>query len=210
MGLRVEQLGEVPYQEAHELQLQLLEQLRAAPDREGVCLLLEHPSLFTLGRNGSAVHITVSEDFLASKGIEMIRVERGGQVTWHGPGQLVAYFIVNLRRNRLGVAAFVDRLEAIMLAVADRFAIQAGRDKRNHGIWCADRKLGSVGIAVRHGISFHGLALNVRPDLEPFSWINPCGMAGVQMTTMERELGERVSMDAVRQVMQDEVEEFFR
>ncbi len=209
MGLRIEQLGLVPYQQAHDRQLQILEQLRMEPAGDDVCLLLEHAPVFTLGRNGVVEHISVSEEFLADQGTEIIRVERGGQVTWHGPGQLICYCIVNLRRRRLGVAAFVALLEDVMLATAERFSIQAGRDERNHGIWCGDRKMGSIGIAVRHGISFHGLALNVQPDLVPFSWINPCGMAGVQMTSMEKEMSGPVSMQAVRQVMARELERIF-
>ena len=205
MTVQIESLGLTPYRVAYDRQMQLLIKLHNNVREDDVCMILEHPEVFTLGRNGASENVTVSKSFLAERDIELIRIERGGEVTYHGPGQLVCYPIINLRRQKLTVAEFVHTLEEIMLAVVQRFGIVANRDARNHGIWCGDQKLGSVGIAVRHGISFHGLALNVTMDLEPFNWINPCGLNGVSMTSMEKQLQQAVDYKEVEDAMHREI-----
>ncbi|MEN8190715.1 MAG: lipoyl synthase [Thermodesulfobacteriota bacterium] len=205
MSLQIIQSGLTPYRRAYDQQMELLTQLHTGDREDDVCLILEHSPVFTLGRNGSPENVTVSDTFLQDRGIELIRIERGGEVTYHGPGQIVCYPIINLRRNRLTVVEYVQTLEQIMLSAVRRFGIEAKRDPRNHGIWLGDCKLGSVGIAVRHGISYHGLALNVNPDLEPFSWINPCGLSGVSMTSMARELEQEVSIREVELAMIEEI-----
>jgi lipoyl synthase len=205
MTVQVEQLGLSPYQVAYDRQMALLKQLHNNDLEDDVCLILEHPPVFTLGRNGTSVNVTVTKTFLAERNIELIRIERGGEITYHGPGQLVCYPIINLRRQQLTVTAFVHSLEEIMLAVAQHFGIVANRDTRNHGIWCGDQKLGSIGIAVRHGISYHGLALNVNMDLEPFNWMKPCGLSGVSMTSMEKQLQQTLSFKEVEEVMSREI-----
>ncbi len=209
MTLLIEQCGLSPYQVAHDQQMQLVERLHRNENANDVCLIMQHSPVFTLGRNGSPENVTVSKNFLKDKKIELIKVERGGEVTYHGPGQIICYPIINLRRNRLSVVDFVHTLEQIMLAVVHRFGIQATRDSRNHGIWLGNRKLGSVGIAVRHGISYHGLALNVNLDLEPFSWINPCGLTGVSMSSMKRELQHSLTIEEVECVMIEEIRQAF-
>ena len=143
----------------------------------------------------------VSPEKLAHNRIELVRTERGGQITFHAPGQIIGYPILDLRRLRLRVAEYVTALEQIMLDTVAEFGITATRDRRNHGIWCGDKKLGSVGIAVRHGISYHGFALNVCPDMTPFNWINPCGMAEVSMTSMVAELGRKITVQDVETVL---------
>lgn len=209
MTLHIEQLGLVPYRLAYDHQMQLLEKLYGDANEDDICLILQHPSVFTLGRHGSLKHIMVARSFLEQKKIELIKVERGGEVTYHGPGQIVCYPLINLRKNRMRVVEYVHTLEQIMLEVVSRFAIEAGRDTRNHGIWRGNRKLGSVGIAVRHGISYHGLALNVNPELEPFSWINPCGLTGVTMSSMDQELGQSIAIEEVEQAMVEEIGQAF-
>ncbi len=185
--------------------MRLLKKLHDDNQAEDVCLILEHPAVFTLGRNGSSENVTVSKSFLAKRDIELIAIERGGEVTYHGPGQIVCYPIINLRRKKLRITEYVDILEQIMLSVVKRFGIQANRDPRNHGIWVKDSKLGSIGIAVRHGISYHGLALNVNIDLEPFSWINPCGLTGVSVTSMERKIQQSLDISEVEFAMKEEI-----
>jgi lipoate-protein ligase B len=162
-----------------------------------IILFLEHPSVFTLGRRGGLDHLLVSEEFLKTSGIPIVHVERGGVITFHGPGQLVAYPIVNLKARSIGVVDFVDALEDVMLGTVRTWGIAAERNPANRGIWVGNNKLGSIGLAIRKGISFHGLALNVNIDLTPFSWIQPCGLQGVCMTSMKQELGREVSMDEV-------------
>jgi lipoate-protein ligase B len=169
-------------------------------DRLGkdILLLLEHPPVFTLGRRGGKENLTVSEAFLEERDIPLVQIERGGNITYHGPGQLVAYPIVALSRMKLAVTDFVHKLESVMIRIAADFGVPAARDARNRGVWVGDTKLGSIGIHIRHGVAFHGLALNVAPDLTPFSWINPCGLAGVGITSLLREAGPSVTMGKAR------------
>jgi lipoate-protein ligase B len=162
-----------------------------------IILFLEHPAVFTLGRRGGLDHLLVSEEFLKTSDIPIVHVERGGDITFHGPGQLVAYPIVNLKARNFGVVDFVEALEEIMLATVRPWGIAAERNPANRGIWVGNNKLGSIGLAIRKGISFHGLALNVNVDLTPFSWIQPCGLQGVCMTSMKQELGSELPMDEI-------------
>jgi lipoic acid synthetase len=207
--IQVESCGLVDYQEAHRRQLELVGRLQTNQDEEDRCLVLEHPSVFTLGRNGSSRHIAVNNEFLADRNINVVRVERGGEVTYHGPGQLVCYPVVNLKRRGVSVIEFVGLLESIMQSVTRKFGIEARADSHNRGIYVGDHKIGSIGIAVKRGISFHGLALNVDLDLTPFSWINPCGLTEVAMTSMARELNANVDLDQVRQILIATVMEVF-
>ncbi len=187
-------LGLCEYEVAYGLQARLVAE-RAAGERGDLFLLTEHPGVFTLGRRGGLDNLRVSREFLAGAGIPLLHIERGGDVTFHGPGQLILYPIIHLRQAGLSVAGYVWRLEELMLRLARDCGVEAGRDNRNHGIWLEDRKLGSVGIAIRHGVAFHGLALNVNISLDPFSWINPCGLAGIRMTSLSKECGVELRLD---------------
>lgn len=164
----------------------------------GVVLALEHPPVFTLGRRGERRHLCVSESFLQNKGIDLVHAERGGDITYHGPGQLVVYPIVNLKTARLAVSDFVSGLEEIMILTALNSGVPAERSPINRGVFVGPKKLGSIGIAVRRGISFHGLALNVNTDLAPFQWIHPCGLENVKMTSLQQETSKAIPMSAVR------------
>jgi len=210
MTLQIKHLGLTPYSVAYEEQMQGIQKLHSNNDADDICLILQHPAVFTLGRNGNPDHLTVSEEFLAEREIELLQIERGGEITYHGPGQIVCYPLINLRKNKLSVSKFVYILEEIMLGVVRQFGISADRDLRNHGIWCGDQKLGSVGIAVRHGISYHGLALNVANDLGPFSWINPCGLSGVSMTSMHNQMQGTLDYKEVEAAMANEFAKAFQ
>jgi lipoate-protein ligase B len=199
-------LGRMDYKAAWTLQSDIVSaRINGIIDTD-IILFLEHPAVFTLGRRGGRDHLLVSEEFLNSSGIPIVQVERGGHITFHGPGQLVAYPIVNLKARRIGVVDFVTALEDIMLATAQSWGIAADRNPANRGIWVGNNKLGSIGLAIRKGISFHGLALNVNIDLRPFSWIQPCGLEGVCMTSMKQELGRDLSMDEVCTVVEKQFE----
>ncbi|MBB5346818.1 lipoyl(octanoyl) transferase LipB [Desulfoprunum benzoelyticum] len=206
MAIRLCRLGLVDYQAVHQLQLRLVA-ARLAGAEDDVILVTEHPPVFTLGRRGRRDHLLVSESFLAAHGIELIHIERGGDITYHGPGQLVIYPVLDLRRLRRSITEHVGALEELMLRLAADCGVTAVRDGRGRGIWCGGAKLGSVGIAVRHGVACHGLALNVAPDLLPFTWINPCGLSGVRMTSLARESGREVTVHWVTrhllQILQD-------
>ncbi len=140
--------------------------------------LLEHPPVFTQGLNGRIEHL------LAPGDIPVVGIDRGGQVTYHGPGQLVAYALVDLRRRRIGVRELVVGLENAVVALAARHGIEASGRREAPGVYAGVRKLASLGLRVRRGCSYHGLALNVDMDLEPFRRINPCGVAGLEMTQL--------------------------
>jgi lipoate-protein ligase B len=195
-------LGVIPYPDAWGLQLRLVaarSQGRMAAD---VLLLLEHPAVFTLGRRGGRENLLVSEAWLGRSGIEVVQIERGGNITYHGPGQLVVYPIVHLPSRGLGVVDLVDRLEEVMIRTCADWGVAAGPNALNRGAWVGMKKIGSIGIAVRRGVSFHGLALNVNLDLKPFGWIQPCGLEGVGVTSIQAEAGKPVGVaDAKRAVL---------
>ena len=199
-------LGMMDYNEAWNLQGDIVSaRINGIIDTD-IILFLEHPTVFTLGRRGGLDHLLVTEEFLNSSGIPIVHVERGGNITFHGPGQLVAYPIVNLKARGIGVVDFVTALEDVMLATVHTWGIGAERNAANRGIWVGNSKMGSIGLAIRKGISFHGLALNVNVDITPFSWIQPCGLQGVSMTSMSRELTAQLSVDDVATVLKSQFE----
>lgn len=194
-------LGLIEYGEAHQLQKELRDKRVAGELAQDICLIAEHPSVFTLGRRGVKQHIQVSEEFLQEQDVSLVQTERGGEVTYHGPGQLILYPIVNLHKAKLTVTQYVNLLEELMCRVAAKFGVVVARDERNAGVWVGDRKLGSIGIALRKGVTYHGLALNVSLDLTPFSWVSPCGLTGVSMSSLENELGTTLDMSQVKESM---------
>ena len=203
------ELPATEYTRAWDLQNNLVEARKDGVIDKDIILLLEHPRVFTLGRRGGLKNLTVSEDFLEKAGIPLIHVERGGDITFHAPGQIVMYPIINLRAARLGVIDYVGMLEEVMIRTAADWGIEARRNPLNRGVWVGNNKLGSIGIAIRRGISFHGMAFNVNLSLEPFGWINPCGLQDIGITSMEKELSRKVSMDEVRKAIKRHVEKIF-
>ena len=197
------------YREAWDLQHKLVSARKDQIIDKNVVLFLEHPPVFTLGRRGGLDNLTVSEGFLEKTGISVIHVERGGDITYHGPGQLVVYPIIDLRDSRLRVLDYVTALEEVIIRAAKDWGVVAGRNPMNRGVWIANKKLGSIGITVRRGVSFHGIAFNVNVALEPFDWINPCGLKGISMTSMERELSHQLSMKKVRETVRRHFEAVF-
>ncbi len=194
-------LPETEYEKALNLQLAILNAKIAGRLEADVILCLEHPRVFTLGRRGGRENLCVDDAFLAQKGVAVMPTDRGGNITYHGPGQLVVYPIIHLNRRRLKVVEFVSGLEQAMIRTAGHWDIDAGTDPANRGVWLDGDKLGSIGITVRRGVSFHGLALNVNTDMEPFGWINPCGLDRIRMTSFQRYLGAPASMTEARKVM---------
>jgi lipoyl(octanoyl) transferase len=190
--IRAEWLGRIEYRDAHVLQRRLAAE-RADGQIGDRLLLLEHPRVLTLGRNSDPVHIRASAEELAARGIEVVRVERGGEVTYHGPGQLVAYPIVALHDRGLLVRPFVRALEAALAATCAAFGVDADRRDGHPGCWCdpdavVPRKIGALGLRIERGVTYHGIALNVGVDLADFELIDACGMPGVVSTSIEREL----------------------
>jgi lipoyl(octanoyl) transferase len=191
--LLVCEAGMVPYVEALALQ-EGARQARRADAVSDMLILLEHPPVYTRGRRSTPEELPAPADWYAQRGIDVVDVRRGGKVTYHGPGQLVAYPIV-----RVGdVIAFVRLVEKAAVAALAQHGVQArsrcdeGRDFT--GVWVGDRKIGSIGLHVSGQVTTHGLAVNVSNDLEPFSWIVPCGLPDVSMTSLEREHAKRATV----------------
>lgn len=187
-------LGRIDYREAHSLQRRLVAE-RAEDAIGDRLLLLEHPRVLTLGRNSDPTHILATPAELAAHEIEVVQIERGGEVTYHGPGQLVAYPIVKLHDRGLLLRPFVRALEAALVATCAAHGVPASRRDGHPGCWCgvdgpAPRKIGALGLRVERGVSYHGIALNVSVDLADFDLIDPCGMPGVVSTSIARERGD--------------------
>lgn len=186
-------LGRAPYRAVWARQRELAA-ARAGDAVDDQLLLVEHPAVLTLGRQSAPAHVLAPPEQLARRGIEVIRVERGGEVTYHGPGQLVAYPIIALSRRGLLVRPLVRALEAAMIDTCAAFGVAAERREGHPGCWiepdgAAPRKIGALGIRIERGVSFHGIALNVAPDLADFGLIDACGMPGVVSTSIASEAG---------------------
>jgi lipoate-protein ligase B len=186
--LWVANLGTVPYEEALELQRALARERISGAIPEDVLLLLEHPPVVTLGRSAKASNLISSADFLASKGVELFEVERGGDVTFHGPGQLVGYPIIDLKRHKLDLHWYLRQVEEALIRTLAAYSIPAERNTGFTGVWTRGRKIASIGVHARDWVTWHGFALNVTTDLSYFDLIIPCGIDGVTMTSIEREV----------------------
>ena len=189
------------YRAALDLQRSLVLARQSNAIENDVVLILEHPPVFTLGRRAGIENLKATRAFLERKKISVIPVERGGDITFHGPGQLVVYPIIDLTKAGLNLLDYVTSLEEIMLRTALDWNIPAKRNSINRGIWVSNNKLGSVGISVQRGVTFHGFALNVNLSLKPFKWIHPCGLTDIGVTSMERELSQRIHMNPVRKAV---------
>jgi lipoate-protein ligase B len=172
-------------------------------------LLLEHHPVYTLGRGGDDRNLLASPERLAALGAELVRIDRGGDITFHGPGQLVAYPIVELR-DPLDLRRYVRSLEAAIIATAASFGVEADRVDGRPGVWVdGARKLAAIGVRVKRGVTTHGLALNVSTDLAWFTEMVPCGLPGIEVTSFGRELGESPSMTAVADRLAGDLAEAF-
>lgn len=206
--LEVVDLGRRAYRPVLELQKRLVRQVREEPTR-AVLLTVEHdPPAITLGRRGGEGDLLASADALRVAGVEVHETRRGGQATWHGPGQLVAYLICRLDRRRLTLRGYVNRLEDAIIRTLERFDISAGRREEFPGVWVAGRKVAAVGVGVERWVTYHGLALNVNCDLANYESIIPCGLSASDVTSMER-LGRSVSVDEVKPVLVESMCESF-
>ena len=203
-AITVHWLGRIAYRDAWDLQKRLA-RARAADRFGDQLLLLEHPAVLTLGRGADESHVLATAAELDARGIELLRVERGGEVTYHGPGQLVAYPIVKLADRELLLRPFVRALEAAMVETCAAFGVTADRREGHPGCWidpegAAPRKIGALGIRIERGTSYHGIALNIDPDLADFELIDPCGMPGLDSTSVAREAGRPDERPATTQV----------
>jgi lipoyl(octanoyl) transferase len=191
--------GLVPYQEAWALQRRI-EAARQTGEVPDVLLLLEHPPVYTKGKRSDPAELGMGEEWYRMQGIEVCETDRGGRVTYHGPGQLVGYPIISLKPYGDNVHEYVKGLERLMIESLAAYAIEAEVIDGLTGVWVGGRppegrKIGSIGVHVNRGVTTHGFAINVNNDLQPFEWIVPCGIEGVRMTSLTRELGAEQDMD---------------
>lgn len=205
--LLVERLGVMPYATALDLQRELARSRIAGTIAEDVLLLVEHPPVVTLGRSAKEQHLLASPELLRARGVERFEVERGGDVTFHGPGQLVGYPIIDLKRHRRDLHWYLRQVEeALIVALAD-FGIVGERSVGQTGVWTQGRKIASIGVHARDWVTWHGFALNVTTDLSYFDLIVPCGIQSVTMTSISREMGDSSAL-AMKQVEVSIVEAF--
>ncbi len=191
-------LGRMPYLEAWDLQKRL-HRLRVQDRIPDTLILLEHDPVITLGRQGKEENIHVAPEFLASQGVPVVRVERGGDVTYHGPGQLVGYLFFKLRDSLTRVRHLILALEEALIYALATYGISAAKDPEYIGVFVEQDKIAAIGVAVHQRVSFHGFALNVQPNLEHFRWILPCGLQDRGVTSMEALLGHPVPLPEVAQ-----------
>jgi len=192
----VEQLGLVEYAEGLRLQKEMVAHRKAGtiPD---TLLLLEHPHVYTLGRNARRENVLMSADWLAARGVRVFETERGGDVTYHGPGQLVGYPILDLTRHRRDISWYMRSLEEVFIRTARDFGIEASRCDCAPGVWVGTDKLTAMGVHLSRWVTSHGFALNVNTDLRYFEWIVPCGIRDKGVTSLAKLLGHAVEMEAV-------------
>jgi lipoyl(octanoyl) transferase len=204
MLCRVEQLGTVGYAEGLRLQGERVAR-RKAGEIPDTLLLLEHPHAYTLGRNAKRENLLISEERLVQLGAQLFETDRGGDITYHGPGQLVGYPIFDLAQHRRDIAWFMRSLEAVFIGVARDFGIDAARLAGAPGVWVGNDKLVAMGVHISRWVTSHGFAFNVNADLRYFDYIVPCGLRDKGVTSLAKRLGRPVEMD---RVMEHVIEQF--
>ncbi len=200
--------GVVPYRQAFELQKREVGRLQGGEGDE-VLFLLEHPHVITLGRNATGEALVAGEREIARRGVEIVETDRGGDVTYHGPGQLVGYPILTLEPGRRDIRRYVDDLEEVLIRTLDDFGVESRRHPVHRGVWTGARKIASLGVRISRWVTCHGFALNVNSDLSFYSLIDPCGIVGCQMTSMAVELGGPVEMGVVKSAVVSHFESVF-
>src|SRR5208337_2234917 len=196
MLCHLQQLGLVSYEDGLRLQSELVAERKTGtiPD---TLVLLEHPHVYTLGRNAKTENLLISAEQLAARGAQVFEIDRGGDVTYHGPGQLVGYPILDLANHRRDIAWYMRCLEEVLIEVAGDYGIQAGRLAGAPGVWVGNDKLVAMGVHISRWVTSHGFAFNVNTDLRYFDWIVPCGLRDRGVTSLQKLLGRRVEMDEV-------------
>ena len=195
-AIHVYELGTTNYGDVHRLQRRLQAQRREGQGFDSL-LLTEHRPVLTLGRSHPEPDLRVPLETVKNYGIEVHQTERGGDITYHGPGQLVAYGIIDLKGWNLGVIDYVDGLEETVIGVLADWGLRAERRPGARGVWVGGRKIASLGLNVRRWVTMHGIALNIDPDMSHFDLINPCGMSDVEMTSLSAEMNKQVPMGEV-------------
>ncbi len=210
MELTCIDMGLASYAAAMQLQEELLDKVISQPDSCAYILLVEHdPAVITIGKGGDAANVLASPDRLGEEGIEVHRTGRGGDVTYHGPGQLVAYPIISIAGRAGKVTQYIHDLEEVMIRLLERFGITASRRSKARGAWVGSDKIGAIGVAVKKWVAYHGLALNVTPNLAHFQLILPCGITDGGVTTLERELQKTITVEEIKSPLVESFMEVF-
>lgn len=195
MKLNVLNLGRCEYEKALEIQYDMLKK-RQDGIIEDTLILVEHPPVITLGRQAERAHIIGAEKLLQKNGIKIFETNRGGDVTYHGPGQIVGYPIFNIRESKMGIRQFVENLEEVFIRLLkDKYNINAHRNKEHTGVWIGNYKIAAIGLAVKRGVTMHGFAFNVNTNLDHFKFIVPCGISDKGVTSVESLVGKPVDFD---------------
>lgn len=204
--MKIEYWGIVPYAEAWERQEKLFNELIEAKKNGqpyvNRLIFVQHPHVYTLGKSGKATNMLLNEKQLEKIGAQLFHIDRGGDITYHGPEQLVCYPIINLEDYQLGLKSYIHLLEEAVIEVCRDYGIEAGRVEGATGVWIAigtpsERKICAIGVRSSHFVTMHGLAFNVNTDLRYFSYINPCGFINKGVTSLEKEIGHKVSFEKV-------------
>ena len=203
LKLNLRDVGRMAYGPALELQHELVRK-RMDEEIPDTLILVEHPPVITLGRKASDSDILVPIETLQAAGAEVHRVTRGGEATYHGPGQIVGYAIINLYQHQRKLRLFIERMEEVFIRLLDRhYGIAAHRDDEHRGVWVGDKKITAIGITVTRAITMHGFAFNVAPDLSHFDWIIPCGILDRGVTSLSRLTGSAPDIDGVKKQVVD-------
>ena len=201
-------LGRCAYHPAWAFQKEL-QQLRIRQLIPDVMIFVEHPPVYTIGKNGTENHVIASERFLAGRNIKVIPVDRGGDVTYHGPGQLVGYPIFDLHQHRKSVSFYMRRLEGVFIEVLREWDLVGVRNEGYSGVWIGDEKIVALGVRIARWVTMHGFAFNVNPDLTHFDGIIPCGIFHMGVTSLEKSLGRPTGIAEVKRVVQNEFQNMF-
>ncbi len=197
---KIKKLGLIPYQEAYDLQLSLVEKRQQDKTSDNYFLLCEHSPTFTRGKGSKEINIL-------NKNIPVVMTNRGGDLTYHEPGQLVGYIILDLKIEKLSVKSYLDKIETLIINTLSKLDIEARKHPDLVGVWVGDKKIASIGIGIKKGITMHGFALNIKNKMNGFFYINPCGLSADAMTSVKILKGEGVSVELVQDIM---IEEFYK
>ena len=203
MKLNVLNLGRCDYKKAWDIQRDILEK-RQKGELGDTLILVEHPPVITLGRNAVDSNVVVSKQYLEANGIGVYNIERGGDVTYHGPGQIVGYPIVALREKGMGIREFVERLEEVFIRLLkENYGIESGLNLEFPGVWVGDSKITAIGLAVKKGVTMHGFAFNVNTNLLHFKLIVPCGLSTKGVTSLQKLTGDEVDFESANKLVLD-------
>lgn len=196
-------LGTVSYQEAWDLQ-RTIHLMRTTGAIEDTLLLLEHPHTYTLGKTADRTNLIGSEEYLEKNGISVFEIDRGGDITYHGPGQIVGYPIIDLNKWKPDTHLYLRNLEEVIIKVLAEYGIESGRKPEYTGVWVGESKIAAIGIRVSRWVTMHGFAFNINTDLELFNGIIPCGIKDKEVTSLSRLLKREINIDEVKQKLRDQ------